>query len=144
MAADSKNLERTLTESAFSQLTFPLCSLFSCFKLWQTFIEVYLRKQEFPNLSHLLPILSPAIIWNNKTLNSFSQEQKKKATLSKRFVTMIDYRLQKNKITLKEKSYRQMDYSYLHLLTWDWNIPSLLLWPLDSLMRAGWNWVETD
>lgn len=67
-------------------------------------MEVYLRKQEFPNLSHLLAFSSPAIIQNNKTLDSFSEE--KKATLSKRFATVIDYRLQKNKIILKEKSYR--------------------------------------
>lgn len=76
MAVDSKNLERTHTESAFSLLAFPLCSLFSCSKLWQAFIEVYLRKQEFPNLSHLLAFSPPAIIQNNKTPDSFSQKKK--------------------------------------------------------------------
>lgn len=105
MAVDSKNLERTLTESAFSLLAFPLYSLFSYSKLLQAFIEVYLRKQEFPSLSHLLAFSSPAIMQKLcKTLDSFSRG--KKATLSKRFGTVIDYRLQKNKIILKEKSYR--------------------------------------
>lgn len=63
---------------------------------------MYLRKQEFPSFSHLLVFSSPAIIQNNKTLTFLSQEGK--ATLCKRFVALIDYRLWKNKIILKEKS----------------------------------------
>lgn len=76
MAVDSKNLERTLTESAFSLLAFPLYSIFSYSKLLQAFIEVYLRKQEFPSLSHLLAFSSPAIMQNDKTLDSFSRGKK--------------------------------------------------------------------
>lgn len=72
MATDSKNLEGTLMESAFSLFAFPLYSLFFCSKLCQAFTEMYLRKQEFPNISHLFAFSSPAIIENNKTLASFS------------------------------------------------------------------------
>lgn len=54
-----------------------------------------------------LAFSSPAIIQNNKTLDAFPQGKKNNnRTLSKRFVTVIDYRAEKNKIILKEKTYR--------------------------------------
>lgn len=77
MAADSKNLARTLTESAFSLLAFPLYSLSHFFPVPNYGRHlVYLRKQEFPNLSHLLVFSSPAIIQNNKTLAFFFSGRK--------------------------------------------------------------------
>lgn len=102
---DSENTEETVTESAFSLFAFLLYSLFSCSKLWHAFIEVYLRKQEFPNLSHLLHSHHLQLFKTIKPWMTFL-EKNKNCTLSKRFVTVIDYRAEKNKIILKEKTYR--------------------------------------
>lgn len=77
----------------------------SCSKLWHAFIEVYLRKQEFPNLSHLLHSHHLQLFKTIKPWVTFL-EKNKNCTLSKRFVTVIDYRAEKNKIILKEKTYR--------------------------------------
>lgn len=105
VATDSENTEETVTESAFSLFAFLLYSLFSCSKLWHAFIEVYLRKQEFPNLSHLLHSHHLQLFKTIKPWVTFL-EKNKNCTLSKRFVTVIDYRAEKNKIILKEKTYR--------------------------------------